>query len=166
MNRLKTYEGFFDFFKKKLSDDDKIAKIYIDRLKKVKGVSPYDITYTVDGNFRPQNPDSVEMRKININFDDTPINIIRVEITDRRFNRYTDEIRKQYEDDGAVFENSRTFYLLRVLYPHNEYLKPSREIMIELFNLAEEVSLNDKEARRIKNIRDQINPAADLIDEE
>jgi hypothetical protein len=33
MNTIKTYEGFFDFFKKKESDDDKIVKDYIKRFK-------------------------------------------------------------------------------------------------------------------------------------
>jgi len=41
MRLIKTYEGFFDFFKK--SEDDKIALEYINRLKKVKGISPYSI---------------------------------------------------------------------------------------------------------------------------
>jgi hypothetical protein len=37
-------EGLFDFFSKKVTEDDKIALAYIKRLKKVKGISPYKIT--------------------------------------------------------------------------------------------------------------------------
>ena len=40
MKTLKTYEGFFDFFKSQPTEDDKIALEYIARLKKVRGISP------------------------------------------------------------------------------------------------------------------------------
>ena len=45
MKNLKTYEGFFDFLKSKPSADDEIALEYIARLKKVRGISPYKITF-------------------------------------------------------------------------------------------------------------------------
>ena len=36
MKNIKTYEGFFDFFKKKKSDDDQIAEDYLKRLEHLK----------------------------------------------------------------------------------------------------------------------------------
>ena len=49
MKHLKKYnEGFFDFFRKK-SEDDKIALEFIKRLERVKGISPYTLSYNPEG---------------------------------------------------------------------------------------------------------------------
>ena len=81
MKNLKTYEGFFDFLKRKKvdndiknSEDDNIALEYIRRLKRIKGISPYDITSLPD---RDQSPNFTILKFI-IDFEDTPINIFKI----------------------------------------------------------------------------------------
>ena len=64
-SNVETNEGLFDFFKD--SEDDKIAMSYINRLKKVKGISPYVIKEDVI------NHDGFDIIGYEVTFDDTPI---------------------------------------------------------------------------------------------
>jgi hypothetical protein len=65
MRSIKTYEGFFDFFKKKISEEDKVCQEYISRLEKVKGISPYKITSV----FRDD--EQIEKHEYKVEFDDS-----------------------------------------------------------------------------------------------
>ena len=56
---------FFDFFKKKDSEDDKIALTFIDRLGKVKAISPYDIKVIVS-----EHGEAGKLTKFIVTFDD------------------------------------------------------------------------------------------------
>jgi len=162
MERLKTYEGFLDLFRKK-SEDDKIVQIYIDRLKKVKGISPYHIDY-VESPVLSNSDDAVSY-KYKIEFHDTPVYIMKGLIISPQYNRYTTEVEKSLIDDGAIFKNSKTFYLLHL--PHQGVdVKADWGILERLWKLAKETYDNDQDAIRIKKIKDDINPAADLIEDE
>jgi len=48
VKNIKTYEGFFDLFRKK-SEDDKLALDFMKRLQRIKGISPYKIEKNTEG---------------------------------------------------------------------------------------------------------------------
>ena len=159
MKYLKTHEGFFDFFKKKLSEDDKIVQIFINRLESIDGISPYDIEYSEKNVL--SHSDDAKIFKYKINFHDTPIYIMKGDIVSPRFNRYTPEVKKELEDDGAIFKSTSVFFQLYL--PHQQSdVKASYQKLEELFELAEEVYDGDIDAVRIKKIRDDINTSEDL----
>ena len=154
MKYVKTHEGFFDFLKKKESEDDKITQIYIDRLESVDGISPYSIDYS-ELNVLDNNDDA-KVYKYKINFHDTPIYIMRGKIVNPSFNRFTPEVNTKLKNEGAIFKSSSEFFQLYL--PHQtSNVKGSYQKLEELFELTEKVYKEDIEAVRIKKIRDDIN---------
>jgi hypothetical protein len=167
MRYLKTYklfeseflnEGIFDLFRKK-SEDDKIAYIFIQRLKKVRGISPYDITYSEQID---QGEDYFYSYKIE--FEDVPIKISKHEC-DKRYGRgWNEESQQEMIKQGAIKKDNHTFYGMWS-YPMGKRVRvlPSLRKVEQLFNLTESVYKSDKDARRIRDINDEINPAADVL---
>ena len=152
MKYIKTYEGLFDFFREK-SEDDKIALEFIKRLKRVKGISPYPLSYNPQGT-----DDDSEMMRYRIIFDDTPIRIGRYSVTGRDVLRI---------EQGAVKKNNKVFYALIIeTTDDQEYVLASWDILEELFDLTEKVFKENKTAMRIKKIQDEMNPAADVLDDD
>jgi len=161
MRNLKTYEGFFDFFKSQPSEDDKIALEYIARLKKVKGISPYKITYDED----QREGNNFEIDKWIVDFEDTPIKLWSV--ISLRSNGFDEQSQELLINKKLTKYNDREFYGLNVICegePENCKAKP--KILKELVELVKSVYENDKEARRIEHIRINMNKAADLIEDE
>jgi hypothetical protein len=160
MKNLKTYEGFFDFFKSKPSADDEIALAFIKRLKKVKGISPYKITYNPgDRN------DSYQIDKYDVNFDDTPIKLLSV--ISNRPSGFDDQSQEMIINKGLARINSREFYGLNISCEGElENCKAKGSIIKELVKLVENVYKEDKEARRIEHIKINMNDAADLISDD
>lgn len=151
---LKTYEGFFDVFKKKRTEDDNIALEYINRLKKVHGISPYKITEDIndDGHFR--------ISKLDINFEDTEIQVVYVESSFI----FNDESLKVLNNKEFSKYNDQKFYRLRINCEGSwETCKANIKLIKQLYELAKSVYLGDKEATRIDKIKTNINKAADLI---
>jgi len=157
MKYIKTYEGLFDFFRKK-SEDDNIALEFIKRLKRVKGISPYTIKINTEGTEDGEQ----YWTRYKIDFDDTPIRIVKVE-ADRKYKDGWDaEYLKRLINLGAVKKNNHILYAL-VIENVDEYVIASVYVLEELFELAEKVFKENKKAMRIKRIQDEINPAADLL---
>lgn len=168
MKYLKTYEGLFDFFRKD-SEEDKIAKLYINRLKKVKGACPYSIKYKTGFVMEQNNvptSDGAVYHRYDIVFDDTPITIIRADIVDNRYTHYGPDTKKKLLDDGVVFKNEKTFYCLYLPYPVEDSIQAKCDILEELYELTEKVYNEDKKCRKINKIKNEINPAADLLNDE
>jgi hypothetical protein len=167
MRYLKTYklfeseflnEGIFDLFRKK-SEDDKIADIFIQRLKKVRGISTYDITYSEEIN---QGEDYFYSYKIE--FEDVPIKISKHECDKRYRSGWGEETQQETIKYGGIKKDNHTFYGMWS-YPMGNKVRvlPSLRKVEQLFNLTESVYKSDIDARRIKNINDEINPAADVL---
>ena len=160
MKYIKTYEGLFDFFRKK-SEDDKIALDYIKRLERVKGISPYPLSYNSQGT-----DEDTELMRYRVIFDDTPIRIGRYSVTNRRLTGWDEETQSRWiKEDGAVKKNNKVFYRLYLENP-DESVLASCDILEELFDLTEKVFKKNKTAMRIKKIQDEMNPAADVLDKD
>lgn len=142
MEYIKTYEGFFDFLRKKDSEDDKIALTFINRLKKVRGISPYDIerTFEVHG-------DAGYFTKYAVVFDDLILVVKQAEFT----RPYPNGVKYRY---NVIVECTGDF----------EKVKCQDKYERTLFTLIESVYKKDIESRRIDKIKSEINPSADLID--
>ena len=106
-----------------------------------------------------------EYRKYSIDFEDTPIRIIKVEILDENFNRFTPELKQKLISDGGVFKSEKLLYHLHLTNPVEDVLA-SWQKLEELYNLAKDVYDKDKKTRRINRIKMEINPAADKLDPE
>lgn len=160
MKNLKTYEGFFDFFKSKPSADDEIALSFIKRLKKVKGISPYKITYNPgDRN------DSYKIDKYDVDFEDTPIKLWSV--ISYRPEGFDEQSQDMLIKKELARVNSKEFYGLKVSCEGElENCKAKAKLIKELVELVEKVYKEDKEARRIEKIKINMNNAADLIPDE
>jgi hypothetical protein len=167
MRNLKTYEGFFDLFKNKLSEDDKIVSEYISRLKKVKGISPYNINFNSthnDENYMIYGETSHRVDKYNVDFEDTPIKLWSViSLKPLGFDKQSQDflISKNF----VKYSNKEFFGLNIICEGEPENCKPKSKILKELVDLVKLVYENDKEARRIAKIKFNINKAADLIDD-
>lgn len=159
MKNLKTYEGFFDFFKSRPSEDDKIALEYINRLKKVKGISPYEITF--DEVQRENN--NFEVDKWTVDFEDTPIKLWSfISLISNGF----DEQYQELLSKKLAKYSKKEFYGMKIMCDGKpENCKPNPKILKELVELVKSVYENDKEARRIEKINLNINPMADKIGE-
>lgn len=142
MVRLKTYEGFFDFFKKPDSEDDKIALTFINRLRKVRGISPYDIKRSVDVHGQ-----AGTLTKYVVTFDDLVLIVKQAEYT-RPF------------PDNQRYKHNVTVECTG----EYEKVKCQEKYERNLFNLINSVYKKDIEARRLNRIKSEINPSADLID--
>ena len=154
-------EGLFDFFSKKVNEDDKIALEYINRLKKVKGISPYKITY--DPGERGEN--NFKIDKWVVDFDDTPIKLWSA--ISLRSNGFDYQCQELLISKGLSKYSKFEFYGLNVICVGDpENCKASAKVLKELVELVESVYKNDKEARRIENIKTNMNKGADLINDE
>lgn len=167
MKTIKTYEGFFDFFKKKESDDDKIVKDYIKRLEHLKSylekgeVAPYDILINKEGTEQGE----MYFTRYMFMFDDSPIRIAKAE-SDRKYSQgWNQESQKDFIEQGCVKKNNWVFYLL---YMENadESVIGSPDLLEDLYELAGWCFNRNKENKRIKKIRGNMNPAADLLDDD
>jgi hypothetical protein len=152
-------EGLFDFFSKKVTEDDKIALEYTKRLNKVKGISPYKITKD-----DTSNGDSYTINKWEVDFEDTPIKLWAIVST---INSGFDEQSQQLLLSKKLAKYSKyEFYGLNIKCEGElENCKASAKVLKELVELVETVYENDKEARRIEHIKINMNDAADLIGE-
>jgi hypothetical protein len=163
MKHLKKYnEGFFDFLRKQ-SEDDKIVDTFIKRLKKIKGISPYDITFSDDGTVQEEQYWS----KYRVEFEDVPFRISKLEADKKYRNGWSTETQKGYLESGAVKKSNHIFYGI-FTFPMGEEVRVTASLRKteELFELLEEVYKKNLNARRIKKIRDELNDAADLMDDE
>ena len=159
MNIIKTYEGFFDF-KSKLTEDDEIALSFMKRLKKVKGISPYSITYTPG-----DRTNSYQIDKYEVNFDDTPIKLWSV-VSTNVTSGFDEQSQEALLNKGLSKINNSEFYAFIIFCEgEQEKCKANGKIIKELFDLVKSVYENDKEARRIEHIKVNMNDQADLIDE-
>lgn len=167
MNTIKTFEGFFDIFKKKRSADDKIVIDYIKRLEHLKTylekgeVAPYEITTSTEGTEQGEN----YYRRYRFMFDDSPIRIIKAQ-ADRKYRQgWSRETQQNYIDQGAVKKDNHVFYKLH-MENADEPVKADVDLLEELHELAEWCYKTNKENIRIKKIRGNMNPAADLLDDD
>jgi hypothetical protein len=162
MKHLKNFnEGFFDFFKKKVSEDDRIIDDLIRRLKRVKGISPYIITLddqdTEDG--------EKYHTRYRVEFDDVHLLVKKAE-ADRKYRHgWSDDTQRRWFSSGAIKKSNNIFYSISVEVVGEEvFFKTSWRKVEDVFNLVDYIYKNDKEARRIEKIRVEINPAADKLD--
>jgi hypothetical protein len=98
-------------------------------------------------------------------FDDSPIKIVKAE-ADRKYRQgWNQETQKNYIDGGAVKKNNNVFYKL---YMENadESVIGSPDLLEDLYELGEWCFKRNKENQRIKKIRGNMNPAADLLDDD
>ena len=158
MKHLKTYEGLFDLFRKK-SEDDKLALDFMKRLQRIKGISPYKIEKGTEGTEEGE----MYFTRYKIFFDDTPIKISKGWADSKYRSGWNEETQEEYIKDGCVKKNNHVFFKLYVQYP-DAIIIASPNIMEDFFDLAEEVYNRDVKLRRIKKIRDEMNPAADKLD--
>ena len=153
MKYIKTYEGLFDFFKD--SEDDKITISYINRLKKVKGISPYVIEEDVN------NHEGYDLIGYDVTFDDTPIRSTSL-VSNRKFG-FDKQSQEYLKGQGAIKRNDNEFYALSVnCEGEKEMVYAKASLLKELNDLCRSVYNNDKNTKRIKKITSNINPAADL----
>jgi hypothetical protein len=166
MKNLKTYEGFFDFFKKKESEDDKIAQGYLKRLEHLKSflekgeVSPYEI------DFSEHNSDADRSYlRYTFTFDDGAVRICKAE-ADKKFNNgWAEETQKDFIDQGCVKKNNHVLYMLDIKRV-DECVIADWTILEELFELAQWCFNKNKQNIRINRIKGDINPSADLLDDD
>lgn len=167
MKTIKTYEGFFDIFKKKRSEDDKIVMDYIKRLERLKsylekgGVAPYEISISTEGTEAGEQ----YFTRYRFQFDDSPIRIIKTEADQKYGNGWGPETQKNYLDGGAVKKNNNVFYKLYIENA-DESVRADVDLLEEIHELAEWCFKQNKENQRIKKIRSNMNPAADLLDDD
>ena len=153
---IKTYEGFFDFLKKKESEDDKIALSYINRLNKVNGLSPYQIEEDIDEH------DGFDIIGYQVTFDDTPIRSTKL-ISNRKYG-FSKESQELLKERGAIKKNDNEFYALSVNCEDSKEMVYARYSLLEdLHNLCKKVYDTDLNTKRLQKINKNINPAADLI---
>lgn len=116
MKYIKTYEGLFDFFRKKSEDDksedDKIALEFTKRLEKVHGISPYTIKINTEGTEDGEQ----YWTRYKIDFDDTPIRIVKVEADRKYKNGWNVEYQKTLINQGAVRKSNHILYALCFSY--------------------------------------------------
>jgi hypothetical protein len=157
----KVNEGFFDFFKKKESEDDKIANQFIQRLEKIKGESPYEIT-DVDRGKVPswcyELPKSEEAEYYNkiylIKFDD--LDLI---ITNDRHSLVDNQT-------GQIVGEEKCKNQWKLLIGNDEIaerIQAKESIRRKIFRLVDEIYKRDKEVRRVQKIKREINPEADVL---
>ena len=160
-----TYEGFFDFFKKKESDDDRIALIYLKRLKNLKSfleggeVSPYEIVSNHDID------EDKKYLRYNLTFDDGVIRICKAQ-ADKKFKQgWNLQSQKEFIEQGCVKKNNHVLYLFDIKRAE-ECVVADWTILEELFEMAEWCFNKNNQNIRINKIKKDINPSADLLDDD
>ena len=167
MKTIKTFEGFFDIFKKKRSADDEIVIDYIKRLEHLKTylekgeVAPYEITTNPEGT----EPGEKYFSRYRFMFDDSPIRIVKTQSDSKYGQGWGQETQKNYIDQGCVKKNNHVFYKLH-MENADEPVKANVDLLEEFHELAEWCYKTNKENIRIKKIRGNMNPAADLLDDD
>ena len=160
MKHLKTYEGLFDFFRKK-SEDDKLALDFMKRLQRIKGISPYKIEKDTEGTEEGES----YFTRYKIFFDDTIIKITKA-VADKKYKSgWHEETQEAWIKDGAIKKDNHTFFGLVAEYV-GEHIVCNPSIIEEFFDLTEEIYNRNIKLSRIKKIRDEMNPAADKLDPE
>ena len=159
MKHVKTYEGFFDLFRKK-SEDDKLALDFMKRLQRIKGISPYKIEKDTEATIEGEQ----YWTKYRIFFDDTTIKITKAQ-ADSKYTGWDVETQEAWIKDGAVKKNDYVFFGIIAEYV-GEHIVCSPSIAEDFFDLAEEVYNRNVKLSRVKKIRDEMNPAADRLDPE
>ena len=163
MRVIKTYEGFFDFFKKKSEDseDDKIALEYINRLKKIKDISPYNIKKDDD----PRQEFNYSILRFVVDFDDTPIKCTKV--VSHRSHGFDEPSQELLINRGGIKKNDGEFYALSAQVDEEMVsVKAKVSLIDELYHLIDSVYKKDKEARRIQKNKSNLTKAADLLDDD
>jgi hypothetical protein len=158
VKHLKTYEGLFDFFKKK-SEDDKLALDFLKRLQRIKGISPYKIEKDTEGTIEGEQ----YWTRYRIFFDDTIIKITKAQADAKYRHGWSIERQRGYIKNGDVKKNDHVFFALLAVYV-GENIVCSPSIIEDFFDLTEEVYNRNIKLSRIKKIRDEMNPAADKLD--
>lgn len=157
----KVNEGFFDFFKKKESEDDKIANEFIQRLEKIKGESPYeitDITYGKVPSWCYELPNSEEAEYYNkiylVKFDD--LDLI---ITNDRHSLVDNQTGQRVGEEKC----KNQWKLLIGNEEIAERINAKESIRKKIFELVDSIYKRDKEVKRINKIKREINPEADVL---
>ena len=159
MKHLKSYnEGLFDFFRSK-SEDDKIALDFMKRLERIDGISPYSIKKDTSGTEEGEQ----YITRYNIDFEDTPITISKHEADKKYSLGWNEETQENWLSQGGVKKNNSIFFGILVVEV-DEYIITRPDIAEKFFNLTEKIYNRDIQLRRIKKIRDEMNPAADKLD--
>jgi len=157
MKNIKTYEGFFDFFKKKKSEDDQIGEDYLKRLKNLKsflekgGVSPYEIVSKHD-----IDEDSKYLR-YTLTFDDGAIRICKVEADKKYRQGWNLQTQKEFIERGCVKKNNHVLYLLDIKRVE-ECLLADWTILEDIFEMAEWCFNKNQKNIRINKIKGDMNP--------
>lgn len=164
MKHLKRFdEGFFDLFKKKWSEDDKIILEFIKRLERVKDVSPYEIELSTAGT----EPGETYETTYKVIFDDVTVKIRKVECDRKYRTGWHEETQKRWVKDGAVRKNNHIFYGCTIyMIDGKEGLTPSLKVTEQFFELVKKVNEQSKYKSKINKIKGEMNPAADLLDPE
>lgn len=136
----------FNLFKRKISDDDKIALEYINRLQKVKDVNPYKIEIIeerrVEGGY---------LLSYKIIFEDTPILIEHIEL-------------RTFTDGNWVLIDEPAHQLSVDCEGEWVIVECKKKYLEQLFHLVHKIYKDDINRKRINKINTNINPAADKID--
>jgi hypothetical protein len=156
----KVNEGFFDFFKKKESEDDKIANQFIQRLEKIKGESPYDIIEITYGKlpswcYELPREEAEHYNKIYlVKFDD--LDLI---ITNDRHSLVNNQT-------GQIVGEEKCKNKWKLLIGNEEIaerLQAKDSIRRKIFELVDKIYKKDKEIKRVQKIKREINPEADVL---
>ena len=152
MKHLKTFnkfnESIFDVFKRKDTEDDKIALTYISRLLKVKDVNPYKIRVVVDLTNEVGSAHSYK-----IDFDDTTVYIGRA-----KFNSPPRRLDPSIEDSDMI-----QYKFLVDCMGKKEKVKCRKSYKKKLFELTDKIYKETSERERLDRINTEINPAADRL---
>jgi len=152
-------QSIIQLFKKKVSEDDEIANIYIKRMSRITDISPYDIIH------KDESGVGFSLHKYQIKFGDTPIRINKVECNDI-YNGFNEGNQNNFMKLGGIRKNKCIFYIIHVnTMDGEEVLKCSLDKIEKLYNLVRSVYKNKLELKRIDKIEFNINPAADILDD-
>jgi hypothetical protein len=144
MKYIKSFnEGFFDIFKKKDSEEDKIINNFIKRLEKVKDTNPYSIKKIDE-----IKDDIGHSKAYRIFFDDTTITIGYIKWKyATKYNNYN--------------KNDYRFYVGNI--GESEVINCQDKYKKILFELTDKIFIEDNYRKKINKINSDINPAADLL---
>ena len=146
----KINEGIFDFFKRKETEDDKIAIEFLKRLEKIKDKSPYKII-DLDENSLPHWIS--ELPKENVS------------------SYYSQVYMVKFDDVDLVTTNDRS-HEGKCWYPWKlcignesiaEIINANDRLRKKVFQIVDKIYKRDKEIKRIERIKKEINPDADQL---
>jgi hypothetical protein len=153
MKHVKTFEGFFDFFKRKYSDLDQLVVDISNKLKSKDvesiNIDKFDTGVSSDIDTNNKNIQNV---KYSVDFDDVKFSISRShnrtfigEPTDIPLhkinstlskNYWSEEFQKSLIDEGAVKASSDLFYKLEI---NNEPIICECDLIQDLFDLVDDM---------------------------